>query len=514
MKYTLLLKQHIGAPCSPVLPVGSRVCKGTLLAVPTGLGAPLHSSVDGILTEITDTALIIEASESQSDTFLSLEPGSDEELLKASGLVGMGGAGFPTSVKCHIDLKGGFILVNAAECEPLLEHNIHQLEQNAEKTMDGLKRIMKLCNARKGIFAIKEKHAGAVGILKKLCENEPDISFHLLPDLYPMGEERAVVREVLGPLLKPTELPSAADAVVINVETVLRAAEAMIDRRPCISKNVSVAGKLKGGTHTRVFFDVPLGTTVGHLIEQAGGIDGEYGEIIMGGPFTGHAVSLDTPITKTTGGIIVTAPFENLNHAKTGLLLCACGGNQARMEDIAAKMNGDVVLIQKCKQAADIKGTLKCENPGNCPGQAQKCLNFKKAGCTDIIIGNCSDCTNTVMGSAPKLGLRVHHQTDHVFDTVSKERMRYLTTSKTCGTTQDEQEKAGMKDMPKPVKMHKTNDIQNQAEAQNSADMPKTADTQKTAEVQDPANITIENNVLRIDIEEGRDIHIEFPVFF
>lgn len=511
MKYEILLKQHIGAPCTPVLPVGERVQKGTLLAVPTGLGAPVHSSVDGMIAEITDTAVIVEASDtlphtsgsdtcsldssipnsSISDSYIPLDPGSNEELLKASGVVGMGGAGFPTSVKCHIDLKGGFILVNAAECEPLLEHNIRQLEQNASKTMEGLKRIMKLCNARRGIFAIKEKHTGAVDILKKLCENEPDITFHLLPDLYPMGEERAVVREVLGVLLNPTELPSAADAVVINVETVLRAAEAMIDRRPCISKNVSVAGKLRGGTHTRVFFDVPIGTTVGALIEQAGGIDGEYGEIIMGGPFTGHAVSPDTPITKTTGGIIVTAPFKDLKQAKTGLLLCACGGNQARMEDIASKMNGDVVLIQKCKQAAEIKGTLKCENPGNCPGQAQKCLNFKKAGCTDIIIGNCSDCTNTVMGSAPKLGLTVHHQTDHVFDTVSKERMRYLTTSKTCSTAQEET-LAAQEETPAAQK--ETPAAQNRSE--------QTTD------------ISIENGILRIDIEEGRDIHIELPILY
>ncbi|MGN0295427.1 MAG: proline reductase-associated electron transfer protein PrdC [Lachnospiraceae bacterium] len=502
MKYEILLKQHIGAPCRPVLPIGSSVRKGTLLAVPTGLGAPIHASADGIVTEITDTAVIVEASESQSDTFIPLEAGSDEELLKAAGIVGMGGAGFPTSVKCRVDLNGGFILVNAAECEPLLEHNIRQLEQNASKTVEGLKRIMKLCNARKGIFAIKEKHTETIAVLKKLCENEPDISFHLLPDLYPMGEERAVVREVLGTLLEPTELPSAANAVVINAETVLRAAEAMIDRRPCISKNVSVAGKLKGGTHTRVFFDVPIGTTVGALIERAGGIDGEYGEIIMGGPFTGHAVSPDTPITKTTGGIIVTAPFEDLKHAKTGLLLCACGGSQTRMEDIAAKMNGDVVLIQKCKQAADIKGTLKCENPGNCPGQAQKCLNFKKAGCTDIIIGNCSDCTNTVMGSAPKLGLTVHHQTDHVFDTVSKERMRYLTTSKTCITKQEES-----------VETEKSVQTERSVKAK-APEREESAHRKNTVSNRDSTDITIENGILKIDIEEGRDIHIELPVFF
>lgn len=432
MKYTILLKQHIGAPCAACVKEMDSVKRGQLIASPTGLGAPIHSPYNGIVSEVTDTAIIIDAKEpnAEKDEFVELLGKTDKELLEASGLVGMGGAGFPTAVKCNIDLKGGYILVNAAECEPLLEHNMKQLHEDPEKIIEGLKIVMKLCNAAKGIIAIKEKHKEEIEILKKLCKEEDGISYHLLPDLYPMGEERAIVREVLGKLLAPTDLPSAADSVVINIETVQRVYEAVKLRRPVITKNLTVAGKLKGGTHSRVFFDVPIGTTVGELIERAGGIDGDYGEIIMGGPFTGKPTTLDTPITKTTGGIIVTKPFEDLKGAKLGLLVCACGGNEERMRDIAKKMNAEVVLVQRCKQAMDVKGTLKCENPGNCPGQAQKCLNFKKAGCTDILIGNCSDCTNTVMGSAPTMNLTVHHQIDHIFDTVGLERMRHLTKSK------------------------------------------------------------------------------------
>ncbi len=475
MKYTILLKQHIGAPLSPVLSAGDPVKRGQLLAKPTGLGAPLHSPFSGIITELTDTAFVIDADSKQPDDYEPLSGNSEKELLEASGLVGMGGAGFPTHVKCNIDLKGGYILVNAAECEPLLEHNMKQLEDHLQKTVSGLKHVMKLCNAQKGIFAIKAKHEKQIAKLDAICQKEADISYHLLPDLYPMGEERAIVREVLGKLLSVTDLPSVADAVVINAETLLRVAEAIDDKRPVMTKNVSIAGKLQGGTFTRVFIDVPIGTTVGELIEKAGGIDGAYGEIIMGGPFTGHAVDLNTPITKTTGGIIVTAPFEDLKHAKLGILLCACGGNEPRMQDIAHKMNGDVVLVQKCKQAIDVKGTLKCENPGNCPGQAQKCLNFKKAGCTDILIGNCSDCTNTVMGSAPKLDLTVHHQIDHVFDTVGLERMRYLNKSKT---------------------------VEQKTEEDQASDNTLNYHIEKT----------IQDGILRIDIKEGKNIHLELPL--
>ncbi|MDD3173515.1 MAG: proline reductase-associated electron transfer protein PrdC, partial [Herbinix sp.] len=310
MKYTILLKQHIGAPCIAVVSKGDTVKKGSLLAEPTGLGAVIHSPFSGKISDITETAILIDADEMQPQDFFPLAVASEKEMLKASGIVGMGGAGFPTSVKLDIDLKGGYILVNAAECEPLLQHNTKQLETNAELTLRGLKAAMQLCNAKKGVFAIKAKHEKVISILDSLLNSEPDISYHLLPDLYPMGEERAVVREVLGKLLTPTELPSAAGAVVINVETVLRIAEALEFSRPCITKNITVAGKLKGGTHSRVFMDVPIGTTVGELIERAGGIDGDYGEIIMGGPFTGNPVALDTPITKTTGGIIVTEPFK------------------------------------------------------------------------------------------------------------------------------------------------------------------------------------------------------------
>lgn len=367
-KLEVLLKQHIGGPCEPVVKEGDRVSKGTLIAKPTGLGANIFSGAYGVVSEVNETAVVIEPDEEQKDEFLPIEEGSKLDMVKAAGIVGMGGAGFPTGVKLGTDLNGGYILVNAAECEPGLAHNIAQIEENVEMTLRGLKYCMEISNAAKGVFAIKAKHEKAIKILEEAIKGEDNISIHLLPDLYPMGEERAVVREVLGKLLDPTQLPSAADAVVINVETVLRVAEAIELKKPCYSKNVTVIGRLNGGNEPHVFMDVPVGTSVGELIERAGGIDGEYGEIIMGGPFTGKATEESAPITKTTGGIIVTIPFPDLHGAKVGLLVCACGGNEERMRDIAKKMNGEVICVQKCKQAAEIKGALKCENPRQLPG--------------------------------------------------------------------------------------------------------------------------------------------------
>ena len=480
----ILLRQHVGAPCEAIVKVGDRVKKGSLIAKPTGLGANIFSSVYGEVKEITEDAIIIEKDEDQPEEFVELEGEDKLQLIKDAGIVGMGGAGFPTAIKLGTKVK--YILVNAAECEPLLHHNVDQMVDNTELTIRGLKYVMEICQAEKGIFALKAKNKKAVDALVEGCKGDDSLDIHLLPDIYPMGEERAVVREVLGILLQPTDLPSVADAVVINVETLQRVAEAIELKKPCFSKNVTVVGKLNGGTEPHVFMDVPVGTSVKELIDAAGGIDGEYGEIIMGGPFTGKACELDAPITKTTGGIIVTQPFEDLKGEKMGLLVCACGGNEERMQDLAKKMNAEVVCVQKCKQAADVKGNLKCENPGNCPGQALKVMNIKKAGAKHILIGNCTDCSNTVMGSAPKMNVEVHHQTDHVLQTVGKDVIRYMTASKTVPQLGEEVEEVLVR--------------------AQSVEEPKveTVETSFTS-------FTDEGGLV-INLKEGKDIYVEFVI--
>ena len=247
-----------------------------------------------------------------------------------------------------------------------------------------------------------------------------------------MGEERAVVRECLGIELEPDKLPSAANAVVINSETVYSCAKAIEDQKPLIDKNITVRGMIKGGSEAHVFMDVPVGRSVQALIDEAGGFDERgYGEVIMGGSFTGKACELGDPITKCTGALLVTRPFRDLHGAKVGILVCACGGNLERMEDLVAKYNGTVGHVCYCKQAAEMpNGTRKCERPGNCPGQVKNNLEFKKAGCEYIIIGNCSDCSNTVMASGPKMGLKVMHMTDLAMMAVGHPLYRTLKVSK------------------------------------------------------------------------------------
>lgn len=434
----LLLKQHVGAPCVPCVQPGDRVEKGTLVAAPQGLGANIFSSVYGTVEALEPDRICIRPDEIQPEGFAPIplpEAATKLELVRYAGIVGMGGAGFPTGVKLDTDLHGGYVLVNAAECEPGLEHNIRQLEEQGEKTLRGIAICMEITGAGRAIIAVKRKHERAIRLLHGLLKEHKNISLHLLPDIYPMGEERAVVRECLGIELSTTQLPTAANAVVLNAETVLRVAEAVEDRRPCFSKNLTVRGQLHGGSGAHVFMDVPVGVSVGALLERAGGIDTDvcpYGEILMGGAFTGRSVSREEPVAKTTGAILVSADFPDLHGASVGLLVCACGGSEARMRELAERMHGRVASVCRCKQAIENKpgAPLKCERPGNCPGQVQNNLQFKKDGCQYILIGNCSDCSNTVMASGPKMGLKVLHMTDHVMRAIGHPLYRRLKTSK------------------------------------------------------------------------------------
>ena len=172
----ILLRQHVGAPTEPVVKIGDKVKRGTLISKPTGLGANIFSSVYGKVVEITDDAIIIEKDENQPEEFVKLEGDDKLQLIKDAGVVGMGGAGFPTAVKLGTKVK--YILVNAAECEPLLHHNIDQIVDNTDMTIRGLKYVMEICGAEKGIFAIKAKNEKAVDALVEGCKNDNSLDIH------------------------------------------------------------------------------------------------------------------------------------------------------------------------------------------------------------------------------------------------------------------------------------------------------------------------------------------------
>ncbi len=427
-KYYILLSQSIGAPSEPIVAQGDRVKRGQMIAKcqEGKLGANLHASVSGEVSELTDTCIVIDADQEQSEGYVKLQSQKPLDLVKEAGIVGLGGAGFPTHVKlCKPFAKDGIVIVNAAECEPILEHNIEAAIQNPEQLVRGLKIVMEIVHAAKGAIAIKNIHPEAVERLKTAIDTS-DIYVSELPNMYPMGEERAIVREVLGPVLDVDQLPSAAGAIVINAETVCRIQEAVDLKKPLIDKDMTVAGKLNGEL-IQIFHNVPIGTLVSEMIEKAGGIGPEFGEIIMGGPFTGKRTAMESPVIKTTGGILIAEEFWK-GPEKIGLLVCACGGDKERLEQIAESMGSEVAGVEYCKQAKEPKpgAPRKCENPGRCPGQVQKVMALKKAGAQALLISNCTDCSNTVMSCAPQLKLPVYHCTDGPLRAVNMKLIRRI----------------------------------------------------------------------------------------
>lgn len=428
--YRFLMNQHVGMPSIPLVKMGDRISRGQIIAGKTqeAVGSNIHSSINGRVLWITDKYIEIEKEfDANTYEYVKLKGKTPLELVEEAGIVGLGGAGFPTYIKLQKPFKqGGTVIINAAECEPILTHNVLMIEKKAEEVIRGIHIVMKMVNAEHGIVAIKRKHKKAIEALKK-CISDNKIQIYLLPDMYPMGEERAVIRQVENVALNIDQLPAAANTIVINAETIYRIYEAVDKKKPLIDKDITVAGKLRGNL-IQVFEDVPIGTRVGSLIDKAGGCCLEYGEIIMGGPFTGKRISMDFPVIKTTGGIIVTETFLK-GPDKMGLLVCACGADEKRLKQIAKDMTSEVVGVEYCKQAQKTKKGYKCENPGICPGQVEKVMALKKTGAKAVLISNCSDCTNTVMSCAPKLKLPVYHCTDGALRAVNHRLIRKLNIS-------------------------------------------------------------------------------------
>ncbi|MDD2495938.1 MAG: proline reductase-associated electron transfer protein PrdC [Tissierellia bacterium] len=425
--YKFPLKMHIGAPCKAIVKEGEALERGQCIAEPEGLGVKIHTSVSGTVDKITSSEIIIKAHEVQSKDYIRIKKcNTIKETCCEAGIVGAGGAGFPTYIKLDASIPDGYVIANCVECEPILGHNIAMIEQNPEVMLKGLQYAMEAVNAKNGIIAIKSKNKKSINSLTNSLSKYKNIIIKELDDIYPMGEERAIINQIFDKWLEPTQLPLEASSVVLNCETLCNITRAVEEGKPVIDKDVTVGGKLCNKKDVNIFFDVPIGTPVSEMIDRCGGIDGEYGEILLGGPYTGKAGSLDSDVvTKSLGGIVVTIPFPKY-EGNVGLLVCACGANEDRLRYIASKMGAKVVEVLPCKNVENIRGVNKCKTPGKCPGQAAVILKFKKAGANRLIISNCSDCSNTVMNSAPQLGLGVYHHTDHVFRTVNHQLTRRL----------------------------------------------------------------------------------------
>ncbi|SDE69245.1 Ion-translocating oxidoreductase complex subunit C [Sporomusa acidovorans DSM 3132] len=224
-----------------------------------------------------------------------------EEIIaavKAAGVVGAGGAGFPTHVKINASVDT--VIVNGAECEPLLR--AHQLIMASEsaKLIAGLKTVMAATGARQGVIGLKHKYEDAAAKLQAELKNEQAIELFFLPDIYPAGDEQVLVHEVTGRIVPEGGIPLHVGVVVANVETLINVAEAVAGQ-PVTDKYVTVTGAV----NKPATFKVPIGIAIRELIQMAGGATVPNYAVIDGGPMMGKLTTADQPVTKTTGGVIV-----------------------------------------------------------------------------------------------------------------------------------------------------------------------------------------------------------------
>ena len=218
--------------------------------------------------------------------------------LRAAGVVGAGGAGFPACVKASA--KAEYVLVNAAECEPLLKKDQKLLEYYPEKVFDGLELMMRSTGASKGVVGIKKKHEKLVKRLQEIARTRKNVSVAPLGDYYPAGDEQCLVYDITGRLTPMGGIPLDVGCVVSNVETLYNAA--LADKQPVTEKHITVTGAVEKPCTIKV----PVGITYAETIEIAGGLKIKYAAGIDGGPMMGKVITdFGTLVNKTSGGLIV-----------------------------------------------------------------------------------------------------------------------------------------------------------------------------------------------------------------
>jgi electron transport complex protein RnfC len=321
-KVVIPLSQHIGAPCKPLVNVGDEVKIGQKIAESDAFcSAPIHASISGKVIEIakkhhpcigegqaivieSDGKMIWDASVMPRDNVDSLSQQELIEIVKQAGIVGMGGAMFPTHVKfCVPEGKHiNTIILNGAECEPMLTCDHRTMVEHPSHIVKGLKLIMKMTGAKKAIIGIEKNKPDAISALKNETKEEKHIHVVGLKTLYPQGAEKMLVHSLTGRKVPCGCLPLDVNIVVNNVGTAKAIHDAVYQGKPLVERPVTITGDVKEPRNLLV----RIGTSFADLINQCGGFEHEPHKIINGGPMMGIAqYTADVPVLKGTSGILI-----------------------------------------------------------------------------------------------------------------------------------------------------------------------------------------------------------------
>lgn len=362
------LSQHIGAPATPIVAVGDEVLVGQKIAEAGGfVSAPIHASVSGKVKAIeprfnpTGTkvnSIIIENDGEYNEVeYAHVKPLAvltKEEILNLigeAGVVGMGGAGFPTKVKLSPKEpdKIEYVIANCAECEPYITADYRRMLEQPEELVSGMRIVLRLFDNAKGIFGIEDNKPDCIKKLRELIKDEPRMEVKALKTKYPQGAERQLIYATTKRAINSTMLPADAGCVVDNVETLIAIHNAVTHGRPVVSRIVTVSGddvKEPGN------FKVLLGTNQREVVDAAGGFVGEPEKVISGGPMMGFAMfTLDTPITKTSSSILCMTKDAVAAHEPSACINCgrcvdACPSRiiPSRLADYAERFNEEAFV--------------------------------------------------------------------------------------------------------------------------------------------------------------------------
>lgn len=315
------MSQHLGAPANPIVQVGDTVEVGQKIGEAAGfISAPVHSSVSGTVVAVeprmhatrgSEVMAVVIESDGKDTLHESVKPNKDLDsltpdeiidIVREAGIVGMGGAGFPTCVKLKPAKPVDTILLNGCECEPLLTADHRVLLEFADDIIFGLRAILKTTGAEKGLIVIEDNKQDAIELMRAKVADIEDMDVVEVRTKYPEGAEKTLIKRVMGRQVPRGGLPADVGVIVDNISTVKAISDAIRTGMPLIERVATVTGEKiqKPGN-----FIVKIGTSVKELIDYCGGVTDDDVMIKMGGPMMGFALSdLNVPMMKGSNGII------------------------------------------------------------------------------------------------------------------------------------------------------------------------------------------------------------------
>lgn len=333
------LSQHIGAPAVPIVKKGDRVLAGQKIAEASAfVSAPIYATVSGTVKVIEPRRVVTGESVMSivvdndgryevAEPMPPLCPGRNTgeeiiERIREAGIVGMGGAGFPTFIKLSPKKPGKieYVIANCAECEPYLTSDYRRMLEEPEKLIDGLKISLSLFPKAHGILAVEDNKKDCIELLKKMIKDENRISVKALKTKYPQGSERQLIYATTGRKINSSMLPADVGCIVNNVDTLVAIHSAVAEGRPLMERIVTVTGD---AIRKPCNFKVRIGTNYNELIEEAAGFRIKPAKLISGGPMMGFALfDLDVPTTKTASALLALSKDDVSAMKPTACIKC------------------------------------------------------------------------------------------------------------------------------------------------------------------------------------------------